>query len=486
MAGYGTDRYGGEAYGGTRIGLNSPQTSGISIPGTSAVFFWVTSGAAGAYGQAAWGGARSVTHPSAGIYAIPDGNAGTVTLPLWWAYSSSVNLVRIRTDDGSSTPVRIGSPFLTGGTSYHNACQNPKAALDTVGATPDANTTISRLTGLTTPSTHVTTAFRAKATAAGTVTLAFQGEPVTGLVPWTFGFWARTSATATAIQIAVTWYDQNGTSLGVTDYTVGGTARTEAVNAWSWCQVNVTSWPTNASVGSMSYQATGLATNGTFDVTGRISGQTSMFPVAYFDGDYPGGSWNGTVGESTSDLGPTFNAVDGEAPLDVPFYYEMTNPSVPGFVAQTQTVTLPSNGNTWLTHPGNPATVPVWIEAEPDITNTITQGVFKILGRANQVVISDPQRAGDTGTMIIVAQDFDTQNRLRAMFADGSPLLIRAPAGYGHPAEWWLSFGDLLSSPAYVTTTYGRIAAAPNELRRFTVPFTQVDRPSAATRPLVI
>jgi hypothetical protein len=474
------DAYGRAGYGGSRLGRAGRLSGGQPVPGYDAVYYWTTGGA-GAYGQVAYGGRQTVVFPVAGLFAAPDDAAAAVTIPCWWAFASYLNVSRVDAATGARTPVRGADPLTAVGTSHHNGIANPKAAIDTSGAAAAANTTLSRLTALSLASPYVTTGFRATATAAGAAGITV--SDVVGATSTTYGFLMRTSAAPSAVNLSVAWYDATGTSLGTQTYPVTAAIVAASVNTWVWATVTIASWPGTAATGTLTYTASGLPAGGRLDLTERIAEASATYQGGYFDGDYPGGGWEGTPGQSYSDQAPIQYITDAEAPFDVPVFYELTNPSIPGYKARTELVTLHSSAlsvprDAVLTHPGLNLSVRVWVEAQPEITKAMPSSTFAIIGRRNPVVITDPQRKSDTGSLTFVAETLEERDRLLAMLDDGSPLLLRAPALYGHPPLWWLSFGDVKETPM---TGY-----AGNTLRRLSADFTQVDRPSAATRPLVL
>lgn len=474
-------QYGRVTYGGSPVARTPRESGGYDVPGYDSVYYWSLRGIAASYGQAAYGGRRTFNLPAAGLFAEPDPAAGTVSIPLWWAYADEV-IVSRRDADGTVTPLRDSPIRLDRALSRTNQASNPKVRDNSTGYTAGTNTTLSRLQNQTLPTPYVTTALRATATAAGTARfqLATEAAPAGAR---TYGQWIRTSALASAIQLSITWFNISSVELSTQTYSTGTVGRTQAVGAYSWTTIVVDSWPENAITGVVSYLATGLPAGGTMDITGRLVEAGAVLGNGYFDGDFPGAGWSGTPGMSASLISPITYAVDAEAPLDSPVVYELTNALVPGFVASSELITLDSTHvraprDALLTHPGLTRTIPVWVETEPEITRPIEQASFQVIGRRRLIVVTAPQRGSDTGSLTFVVEGIEERKRLLDMLDDGSPLLLRAPASYGHPPLWWLSFGDVsIEAPGNGVASY--------DLRRITATFTEVDRPSAATRPLV-
>lgn len=476
------ERYGGVTYAGSPLARAGLPGNALTVPGFTAIYYWTRAGSSSAYGQAAYGGRAAVSYPAAGLLASPDPDSATATIWVWWAFASEVILTRVDAD-GTRVPVRSSPVRLDPAKSRRNYATNPKARDTLTGYTADANTTIDRLTGQTTPSEYVTAALRLTADVAGDVSVSMTGEPV-GPVATSHGFWAKTSALVSDLYLQVQWYDKDSLSLGTQTYPTGDVAREQAVGAWSWCEVTIDSWPASAVVGVLSLGAAGVAASGTVDITGRLTETGEALGGGYFDGDFPASAWSGDPGLSYSDTSAIAYVIDAEAPLDTPVRYEISSGRAPGYAASTLDVVVPGDRfrspyDALLTHPGLAKTVPVWIEADPEITNTIEQGQFQVIGRRNKVVISAPQRAGDEGSLTFVCETLEQRRELRAMLDDGSPLLLRAKGGYGKPPNWWLAFGDLTVTPP----TSGA-ANSTGEVRRLTASFVEVDRPSAATRPL--
>ena len=476
--GYGQARFGGEAYGGARSGQRAG-VGGIAVPGFDAVYYWTVAGGAGAYGRAAYGGRATSTFPIAGLAASPDPDTGIVTIPVWWAFASAAVLTRVDAATGERTPLR-DSPARLGSGSRRNGSSNPKARDDLTGYTAGPNTTQVRLAGLTTPDPLVTTAVRLTASAAGSVSTAFSLDAVSTATT-AHQLWVRSAATVTAMSLSVRWFDASSADLGVTTYPAT-VPLAQAATGWATASVVINTRPGTAVRGLASFTADGVAAAGWVDVTARLTELGAAVRGRYFDGDYPAAGWIGTPGLSYSDLAPVAYLVDAEVPLDRPVHYELTNPATPGFVASSSPVTLVSDRlvgtrQCLLTHPGWSLTVRVWLAAEPEVTNPLEQSAKKVIGRRRKVVVSDTQRAGDEGSMTFVAETFEERKRIKLLLDDGSPLLVRLPQSFGHPPLWWLSFG--------AATWKAQSHRSTVPLRTVTVSFVEVDRPSAATRPLV-
>lgn len=159
---------------------------------------------------------------------------------------------------------------------------------------------------------------------------------------------------------------------------------------------------------------------------------------------------------------------DFEVPHDEQFYYVATSTQVPGVTITSPTYTVASSGATWLKHPGRPAlNTVVQVTTPPDLTRPIEQGVFNVLGRARPVALS-MRRQSEQGELRLFTATDGARSQLVGMLADGMPLLLVCPAGYG--------IGTVYISVAEVQeqrpSPWGK-----EQARLWSLPFTVVDRP---------
>lgn len=216
----------------------------------------------------------------------------------------------------------------------------------------------------------------------------------------------------------------------------------------------------------------------------------------YLDGDTAGASWSGTAHASTSAVDPVATATvervddatgavspvrnaepaalsggrwtggDFEAPFDRPIHYRTT---IAGTVLVSGTVALDSSGRTWLRHPGQPSrNVELRPDGPPNLTRPIKQAVFDVLGRVAPVAVS-MLRNSERGE-IVVSTDTDAERvAMVAILADGSPLLLSTPEGYGL-GSMYVAVGDVEERrPTRLVTEATRL---------FALPFVVVDRPA--------
>lgn len=229
--------------------------------------------------------------------------------------------------------------------------------------------------------------------------------------------------------------------------TYGATAWLWSTSAFTW-QVGI-SWYTAAhGLISQSLQALALgATTWTNISTSAAAPATAAFGRL-------------TVQASGTPAGANLLYVD-EAMLTSPAALTVTSSQV----------TMPSGGQVWLTDPGWPA------YAAPVVVNDLSEsypqrrGVFQAIGAALPVAVSDV-RGGAAGTLTIQTNSTADTTRLRAMLGTGRTLLLRLPATWG-PDTWYLSVD---------TTGVDRFTkVATDNWRRWTLPFTRVDRPTGTS-----
>lgn len=173
------------------------------------------------------------------------------------------------------------------------------------------------------------------------------------------------------------------------------------------------------------------------------------------------------------DMLPTtggFVAVDDyEVPLDTPVYYVASQAAPVGSEKVTSnTVTVPSRGQSWLKDPGNPSLnmrIPVVTSIE-SLTRTSKTGVFPIIDRVNPITIST-KRGGPVGTLVAHTLTDDQRIDMRDLLAKGSVLLLQTPAAYGFGSEYI----------TVVDVEEKRLGLAMEQSRMWTLPFIVVDRP---------
>lgn len=163
---------------------------------------------------------------------------------------------------------------------------------------------------------------------------------------------------------------------------------------------------------------------------------------------------------------------DYEAPLDEPVYYIATpTTDFTDIRGQSPTVTVPSNGLTWLKHPGRPDLNTVIEPGNggiPSFAYGIPQGIFQVIGSVYPVPVSSA-RFAQTGELTTGTVTALQRTNMKNILADGSTLLLQCPAGWG--------VGSVYVAVGQVTES--RVSGAPAYVpdRVWTLPLTIVDRP---------
>ena len=94
-------------------------------------------------------------------------------------------------------------------------------------------------------------------------------------------------------------------------------------------------------------------------------------------------------------------------------------------------------------------------------------GLFDVIGRATPVAVTDVRSTG-AGTLVLTTRTYNEAQAIRNVTADGAVLLLQTPGA--------ANLGNLYIAPADVTEE--RISPLYMvQDRRFTIPFTIVDRP---------
>lgn len=411
------------------------------------------------------GGVAPFAALAGGIIASPSPSTGTVTVSAWWPYAGTLQLMRTG-PDGLRTAVRGGYPVTVSTPTLTNYATNPNS-VSTSGYVPGTGSPTLSL--LTRTDAVGGTAVRATNASAGTneVTVP-QALPADPLV--TVAFDLQLAAKATTLTVTVGWNDGNGNALAATSGSLTADQISSATGQFTRMVFQFAPPAAAATCSTLKVTATGMPAGGTMDLD-----RWKLVPTnddgAYADGDSLGAQWTGTAGLSTSVLAPVQTIVDGECPLDVACSYAVYTPTLTGGYARTPTITLASNENSWLTHPGSPSMpVQVYPYATPTLTRKIPQGTFPIIGRANPIVVSGSSRLSPTGVILFDAATFAARDQLLALFADGSAVLLRAPADYGYGQGWWLALGDIVEDP--------RGRPAWSQSRPLSCPFTVVDAPA--------
>lgn len=208
----------------------------------------------------------------------------------------------------------------------------------------------------------------------------------------------------------------------------------------------------------------------------KAVGDTVPFDLVDVERSDDGGSTWVFVRGATAQQPPgdVFIIYDYEAPFGIPVLYrarstdQTASGDISGPWGQSSTVTL-SPTVAWLKHPTNPAlNTEVTIVEIPRLQRGLAQGVNRIIGRADPVVISDTRWTPEGEATFVTLEDAEADTIL-ATLDEVSPLLLQTPAEHGWGSRW-VVFADVVEERAT------RLAV--EEARYWRAPFTVVERPT--------
>lgn len=179
-------------------------------------------------------------------------------------------------------------------------------------------------------------------------------------------------------------------------------------------------------------------------------------------------------GEPATLSGGVWTGPDYEAPLDTSVYYTATTVQTSGTVTSTG-VTLYSQGEYWLKHPGHPnlnQQVFPALNHVATLTRDVKQGVYNILGRADPIVITSANRYLPTSQILLMTATDAQRRALVALLSDGQTLLFQAPSGDAN--------GDQSGYVAVGKYDEARIGYTITD-RLWTLPITYTGRPAGMT-----
>lgn len=391
------------------------------------------------------GGVAAPTWPGGGVVIAPDHDAGVMRVTAWWPDAETLQLIRL-TPDGERAPVRGGYPLAAGQTTRRNWATNPGVEVGLNGYVAGTGTpTLSRIARTDGTTDAGSWAGRAVNASAGTSEITIP-HALPSAVGFGIGIDLAFSAAPSSVTISVGWNNSVGGALTASTVALTSAQINAAVGGFSRIAATVSPPALAAAVGSIKVTAAGMPAGGIMDwdrVMFDPSGATG-----YFDGTTLGAAWLGTTGLSGSALAQVFTVLDGECPLDVPVYYEVYNPTILGGRMSSPIAVLESGGRTWLTHPSQPTTpVVVDLRSVPDLVDNVEQGVFYALDSPLATVVSARSRRASTGTLDLNAISGAERERLRGLFADLQPVLLRTPSDYHYADGYqWIALGALTHS----------------------------------------
>jgi hypothetical protein len=410
------------------------------------------------------GGGAQALYPGGGIVLVPQPELGVMRVMAWWPDATALQLIR-REMDGTATLVRGGSPLRVTSATRRNYSSNPSVETALTGYT--AGTGAPTLTQVTRADSVGGQALRATVASAGTDEVNLPGTMPGGLAA-TIGLDLRFSGTPSAVTVTVAWLTAAGGSAGSTVATLTAAEIVFSVGQM-YRQVVRLVPPANAATGTAKVTATGVAAAGYLELD-RVTLEAATTDGSYVDGAVVGGQWLGTEQLSVSVIAPVMTLDDGECPLDVPVFYQVSNPSITGGRILSAAATLGSLERTWLTHPARPDQ-PIVVQPAGSafpIEHDVEQGVHYALDSPFATVVSAAERRAGTGTITFGVLTEAEKTAMNEALRDLQPLLLRTPAGYD-PGDMWMVLGKLTRDPE------GR---KPWQVTRmYTAPFYEVDAP---------
>lgn len=173
---------------------------------------------------------------------------------------------------------------------------------------------------------------------------------------------------------------------------------------------------------------------------------------------------------------------DNEAPLEGSLTFQAWGYDALGALVRTSTtatLVLPqASGVAWLKCIGNPSlSRQVSVSRFEDESWDVRDEVFTVPGRSNPVIYEDAQ-GGLSGTLGLLTATRSDWLAIEVLAASGVLLLQASSTDYAIPRDLYLKRRNLGASRP------GRLPGW--SLREFTLPFTEVDRPSTTDSPLLI
>jgi hypothetical protein len=162
---------------------------------------------------------------------------------------------------------------------------------------------------------------------------------------------------------------------------------------------------------------------------------------------------------------------DYECPLDQEVTYQAVSSERDGAVTVTGPVTLTSSGRHWLKSVSKPS-----LNLAVTVRDRGTRQQPPRAGKVEPPLRPDPiyvyqVRASDKGSIALYAADQATETTIRAMLADGGPLILQYPAAAGGESLWLMA--DIVG--------YNPVSRITVDLQReIQLPFDVIGRPDGA------
>lgn len=170
--------------------------------------------------------------------------------------------------------------------------------------------------------------------------------------------------------------------------------------------------------------------------------------------------------------GGTALLYDYETPFGPVSYSSLESP---GTVSAQVTIDA---GSVWLVHPGVPAlsmAVELRVGSLAEESYAVSQGVFRPMGRANPVIVTDGTRKGMQSSMTVGVDNANDLRAIRALISDAGVLFLNIPASLGYVVDsCYIAVGDVR------ITRPSTVGSDPH--RDIELPFYVVDRPAGGSQ----
>jgi hypothetical protein len=186
------------------------------------------------------------------------------------------------------------------------------------------------------------------------------------------------------------------------------------------------------------------------------------------------GTWTHLSGEDDAPAGAVFarlviNASGTPASSNRLYIDEAMLTSPEPMTLTSGTVTVPSGGMAWLSHPGHPQYAAARIVNDvPTAVYPGRSGSFWPIGAQLPIAVTDV-RGGAQGTIIWQEMTTAEYRQMRAMIRDGGVLLMRLPEAWSGDT-WYILAGDIAE------VRYTGVGVDPQ--RRYQMPYDQRARPT--------
>lgn len=162
---------------------------------------------------------------------------------------------------------------------------------------------------------------------------------------------------------------------------------------------------------------------------------------------------------------------DYECPLDQAVYYRATSTERAGSVVTTALITLGSQDRFWFKNIARPyLNIAVRVKDRGNRTLEDRRGILRPPLRPDPIVVNQIRQL-DAGTIAMYCADQATETAIRALLADGDPVLLQYPGNAGGESLY-LSIGPVAADPISRITV--------DLQRTIGLPFDQIGRPPGA------